>query len=44
MGMPHKLAGSIGRLKATAQALDAIGAVLAESSMIHFLKNMMMAG
>src|SRR5712672_1886954 len=31
MGMPHGFPGSIGRLKAAAQALDAIGAYLAES-------------
>jgi epsilon-lactone hydrolase len=30
MGMPHGFAGSIGKLKAAAQALDAIGAFLAE--------------
>lgn len=30
MGMPHGFAGSIGRLKASAQALDAIGRFLAE--------------
>src|ERR1700736_1802552 len=30
MGMPHGFPGSIGRLKAAAQALDAIGAFLAE--------------
>jgi monoterpene epsilon-lactone hydrolase len=30
MGMPHGFPGSIGRLKAVAQALDAIGAFLAE--------------
>jgi epsilon-lactone hydrolase len=30
MGMPHGFPGSIGRLKAAAQALDAIGAYLAE--------------
>lgn len=30
MGMPHGFAGSIGRLKASAQALDAIGMFLAE--------------
>lgn len=30
MGMPHGFAGSIGTLKASAQALDAIGAFLAE--------------
>ncbi|SDI68933.1 alpha/beta hydrolase [Paraburkholderia phenazinium] len=30
MGMPHGFAGSIGRLKASAQALDAIGVFLAE--------------
>jgi epsilon-lactone hydrolase len=30
MGMPHECPGSIGRLKAAAQALDAIGAFLTE--------------
>jgi epsilon-lactone hydrolase len=30
IGMPHGFPGSIGRLKAAAQALDAIGAFLAE--------------
>jgi epsilon-lactone hydrolase len=30
MGMPHGFPGSIGRLKAAAQALDAVGAFLAE--------------
>ena len=30
MGMPHGFPGSVGRLKAAAQALDAIGAFLAE--------------
>jgi epsilon-lactone hydrolase len=30
MGMPHGFPGSIGRLKAAAQALDAIGIFLAE--------------
>ena len=35
MGMPHGFAGSIGRLKAAAQALDAIGAFLAERLQAH---------
>jgi acetyl esterase/lipase len=30
MGMPHGFPASVGRLKASAQALDAIGAFLAE--------------
>jgi hypothetical protein len=30
MGMPHGFAGSVGRLKASAQALDAIGTFLGE--------------
>jgi hypothetical protein len=30
MGMPHGFPGSVGRLKAAAQALDAIGVFLAE--------------
>jgi epsilon-lactone hydrolase len=35
MGMPHGFPGSIGRLKAAAQALDAIGAFLAERLHAH---------
>jgi acetyl esterase/lipase len=35
MGMPHGFAGSIGRLKAAAQALDAIGAFLGERLQAH---------
>jgi epsilon-lactone hydrolase len=35
MGMPHGFIGSIGRLKAAAQALDAIGAFLAERLQAH---------
>ncbi len=35
MGMPHGFPGSIGRLKAAAQALDAIGAFLAERLKAH---------
>ena len=35
MGMPHGFPGSIGRLKAAAQALDAIGAFLAERLQAH---------
>ena len=35
MGMPHGFPASIGRLKATAQALDAIGAFLAERLQAH---------
>src|SRR5712664_3367960 len=35
MGMPHGFPGSIGRLKAAAQALDAIGAFLAERLRAH---------
>jgi len=35
MGMPHGVPGSIGRLKAAAQALDAIGAFLAERLQAH---------
>jgi epsilon-lactone hydrolase len=35
MGMPHRFPGSIGRLKAAAQALDAIGAFLAERLQAH---------
>ena len=35
MGMPHGFPGSIGRLKAAAQALDAIGAFLAERLEAH---------
>jgi len=35
MGMPHGFPGSIGRLKAAAQALDAIGAYLAERLRAH---------
>jgi len=35
MGMPHGFPGSIGRLKAAAQALDAIGAFLAERLQTH---------
>ena len=35
MGMPHGFPGSIGRLKAAAQALDAIGAFLAEALETH---------
>jgi acetyl esterase/lipase len=35
MGMPHGFPGSIGRLKAAAQALDAIGAFLAERTQAH---------
>jgi len=35
MGMPHGFPGSIGRLKAAAQALDAIGAFLAETLQAH---------
>src|SRR5260370_42605331 len=31
MGMPHGFPGSIGRLNAAAQALDAVGAFLTES-------------
>jgi len=30
MGMPHGFPGSVGRLKAAAQALDAVGVFLAE--------------
>ena len=35
MGMPHGFPASIGRLKAAAQALDAIGAFLAERLQVH---------
>src|SRR6202042_723267 len=35
MGMPHGFPASIGRLKAAAQALDAIGAFLAERLQAH---------
>jgi acetyl esterase/lipase len=35
MGMPHGFPGSMGRLKAAAQALDAIGAFLAERLKAH---------
>src|SRR5712671_5559836 len=35
MGMPHGFPGSVGRLKAAAQALDAIGAFLAERLKAH---------
>ncbi len=35
MGMPHGFPGSIGRLEAAAQALDAIGAFLAERLQAH---------
>ncbi len=35
MGMPHGFLVSIGRLKAAAQAQDAIGAFLAESLKAH---------
>ena len=35
LGMPHGFPGSIGRLKAAAQALDAIGAFLAERLQAH---------
>jgi monoterpene epsilon-lactone hydrolase len=35
MGMPHGFPGSVGRLKAAAQALDAIGAFLAERLQAH---------
>ena len=35
MGMPHGFPASIGRLKAAAQALDAIGAFLAEKLQVH---------
>jgi epsilon-lactone hydrolase len=35
MGMPHGFPASIGRLKAAAQALDAIGAFLAEKLQAH---------
>ncbi len=35
MGMPHGFPGSVGRLKAAAQALDAIGAYLAERLRTH---------
>jgi epsilon-lactone hydrolase len=35
MGMPHGFPGSIGRLKAAAQALNAIGAFLAERLQAH---------
>jgi acetyl esterase/lipase len=35
MGMPHGFPGSIGRLKAAAQALDAIGAFLTERLRAH---------
>jgi acetyl esterase/lipase len=35
MGMPHGFPGSIGRLKAAAQALDAIGGYLAERLRAH---------
>jgi monoterpene epsilon-lactone hydrolase len=35
MGMPHGFPGSIGKLKAAAQALDAIGAFLAERLTTH---------
>jgi acetyl esterase/lipase len=35
IGMPHGFPGSMGRLKAAAQALDAIGAFLAERLQAH---------
>lgn len=35
MGMPHGFPGSVGRLKAAAQALDAMGAFLAERLKAH---------
>lgn len=35
MGMPHGFAGSIGKLKAAAQALDAVGAFLTERLQMH---------
>jgi monoterpene epsilon-lactone hydrolase len=35
MGLPHGFPGSIGRLKGAAQALDAIGAFLAERLQVH---------
>ena len=35
MGMPHGFPGSIGRLKAAEQALDAIGAFLSERLLVH---------
>jgi epsilon-lactone hydrolase len=35
MGMPHGFAGSIGKLKAAAQALDAVGAFLTERLQAH---------
>ena len=35
MGMPHGFPGSIGRLKAAAQALNAIGTFLAERLQTH---------
>jgi monoterpene epsilon-lactone hydrolase len=35
MGMPHGFAGSIGKLKAAAQALDAVGAFLTERLQVH---------
>ena len=35
MGMPHGFLGSVGRLKAAAQELDAIGAFLAERLKAH---------
>jgi monoterpene epsilon-lactone hydrolase len=35
MGMPHRFPGSIGRLKAAAEALEAIGAFLAERLQAH---------
>ena len=39
MGMPHGFPGSIGRLKAAAQALHAIGAFLAERLQAHRASN-----
>jgi monoterpene epsilon-lactone hydrolase len=35
IGMPHRFAGSIGKLKAAAQALDAVGAFLTERLQAH---------
>ncbi len=38
MGMPHGFPASIGRLRAAAQALDAVGAFLTERLQVHALK------
>jgi monoterpene epsilon-lactone hydrolase len=38
MGMPHGFPASIGRLRAAAQALDAVGAFLTERLQMHALK------